>query len=92
MQRNFWASSHRPMWSHGNISWKAKYFLTFIDDSSRKTFFYTMKTKFGVFDKLKVFNSLVEYQTRKNMKVIRCDGGGEYNFKNFNTFCKEMAL
>jgi len=33
----------------------ANYFLTFIDDFSWKTFFYTMKTKFGMFDKLKVF-------------------------------------
>jgi len=36
--------------SHGG----AKYFLTFIDDFFRKTFLYTMKTKFGVLDKLKV--------------------------------------
>jgi hypothetical protein len=31
---------------------------TFVDD--KKTFLYTMKTKFGVFDKLKVFKVLVE--------------------------------
>jgi hypothetical protein len=36
--------------SHG----RAKYFLTFIDDFSRKTFLYTMKIKFGMLDKLKV--------------------------------------
>jgi hypothetical protein len=32
----------------------------FIDDFYKKTFLYTMKTKFGVFDKLKVFKALVE--------------------------------
>jgi hypothetical protein len=74
--------------SHGG----AKYFLTFIDDFSKKTLFYTMKTKFGVFDKLKIFNALVENHIRNKIKVIICDGGGEYNSKNFNTFCKEMAL
>ncbi len=37
-----------------------KYFLTFIDDFSRKTFLYTIKTKFGVFDKIKVFKALIE--------------------------------
>jgi hypothetical protein len=31
-----------------------------IDDFYKKTFLYTMKTKFGVFDKLKVFEDLVE--------------------------------
>jgi hypothetical protein len=74
--------------SHGG----AKYFLTFIDDFSRKTLFYTMKTKFGVFDKLKIFNALVENHIRNKIKVILCDGSGEFNSKNFNTFCKEMAL
>ncbi len=80
------------MWFMATSHGKAKYFLTFINDFSRKTLFYTMKTKFGVFDKLKVFNALVKNHTKKKIKVIICDGGGEYNFKNFNTFCKEMAL
>jgi hypothetical protein len=73
---------------HGGV----KYFLTFIDDFFRKTFFYTMKIKFGVFDKLKVFKVLVENQIRENIKVIKCDGGWECNFKNFNTFYKENAI
>jgi hypothetical protein len=42
--------------SHG----RAKYFLTFIDDFFRKTFSYTMKIKFGKFDKLKIFKAWVE--------------------------------
>ncbi len=41
--------------SHGGV----KYFLTFIDDFSRKTFLYTIKTKFDVFDKIKVFKALI---------------------------------
>jgi hypothetical protein len=36
--------------SHGG----AKYFLTFIDDFSWKTFLYTTKIKFAMLDKLKV--------------------------------------
>jgi hypothetical protein len=42
--------------SHGG----EKYFLTFIDDFSMKIFLYTMKTKFGVLDKLNIFKALVE--------------------------------
>jgi hypothetical protein len=71
---------------------KAKYFLTFINDFFRKTFFHTMKSKFSVFDKLKFFKFSVENQTRKNIKAIKCDGGGEYNSKNFNAFCKENGI
>jgi hypothetical protein len=51
-----------------------------------------MKTKFRVLDKLKVFKALVEYHIEKNIKAIKCDGGGEYNSKNFNTFCKDYDL
>ncbi len=70
----------------------AKYFLTFIDDLSRTTFLYTTKTKFGVFDKLKVFKALVENQIGKKFKTIRYDGGEEYNLKNFNMFYKENNI
>jgi hypothetical protein len=51
-----------------------------------------MKTKFGVFDKLKVFKALIENQIGKKIKAIKCDGGGEYNFKNFNRSCKEDGI
>ncbi len=27
---------------------------------------------------------MVENLTKKKIKVIKCDGGGEYDFKNFN--------
>jgi hypothetical protein len=42
--------------SHGG----EKYFLTFIDDCFMKIFLYTMKTKFGVLDKLNIFKALKE--------------------------------
>jgi isoleucyl-tRNA synthetase len=51
-----------------------------------------METKFVVFDKLKVFKTLVENQIEKKIKMIWCDGGGELNFKNFNVFCKENGI
>jgi hypothetical protein len=42
----------------------AKY-LTFIDDFLKKSFFNTMKTKFGVLNNLKVFKALVKNQIKK---------------------------
>jgi hypothetical protein len=41
---------------HGGV----KYFLIIIDDFSMKTFFCTMKTKFDVTGKLKVFKTFVK--------------------------------
>jgi hypothetical protein len=71
---------------------REKYILTFIDDLLRKTFLYIVKTKFGVFNNLKVFKALVENQIYKCIKVIKCDENWEYNFKNFNAFYKENGI
>jgi hypothetical protein len=51
-----------------------------------------MKIKFGVFNNLKIFKTLVKNQILKFIKVIRCDGNWEYNYKNFNAFYKENGI
>ena len=40
-----------------------KYFVTFIDDHSKKTWIYFLKTKDEVFDRFKEFKALVENLT-----------------------------
>lgn len=62
----------------------AKYFVTFIDDFSRKVFAYFLRSKGEVFDKFIEFKNFVEKQTGKKIKVIRSDDGSEYVNKNFN--------
>jgi len=47
-----------------------KYFFTFIDDKSRKTFVYFLRTKDEVFDKFREFQSMVEKQTGKKIKIL----------------------
>ncbi len=57
-----------------------------------------MKIKFGVFDKFKFFKVSKFWklwkaiQIEKKIKVIKFDGKGEYNSKNFNAFCKENDI
>lgn len=66
----------------------AKYFLLFIDDFTRKTFVYFLKSKNEVFEHFKTFKALVQNQTDRKIKVLRSDNGGEYiNFK-FQAFLK----
>jgi len=90
---NSWVRANGPMWSHGNNnSWKCKYFPTFIDNLFKNIFFYTMKTKFGVLDKFKVFKVLVEYHIENNIKAIRCDGGGKYILRISIHFARIMTL
>jgi hypothetical protein len=49
----------------GSLSGR-EYYLTFIDDYSRKTWIYFLKTKSEVFKRFQEFKALVENQTRKN--------------------------
>lgn len=69
----------------------ALYFVTFIDDHSRKTWIYTLKMKDQVFDVFKQFYALVERQTRKKLKCIRSDNGGEY-IGPFDEYCKQQGI
>jgi hypothetical protein len=53
------------------------YYVSFIDDFSRKTWIYFLRMKSEVFEKFKEFKSLVENPTDKKIKVLRTDNGGK---------------
>jgi hypothetical protein len=59
------------------------YFLTFIDDCSRKTWVYFLKHKSETFDKFKKFKALVEKQCGLSIKILRSDRGGEFKSNRF---------
>ena len=65
------------------------YFITFIDDYSRKTWIYFLKTKESheVLDRFKEFKALVENQTERRIRVIHSDNSGEYISGGFIDFC-----
>ena len=71
---------------------KTRYFLTFIDDKSRMTFVYFLRSKDEVFTKFKEFKSLVENQTGKRIKTLRSDNGGEYTSHNFQRYLKAQGI
>ena len=70
----------------------AKYFVTFIDDNSRKTWIYFLKTKDEVFERFKEFKALVENLTGKWIKKLRLDNGGEYIDKDFTGFYAKEGI
>ncbi len=55
----------------------AEYFLTFID-RTHYTWVYPLKTKDQVFDRFLEWKALVEKSSRKKLKTLRSDNGGEY--------------
>ena len=69
-----------------------EYYITFIDDYSRKTWIYFLKAKSEVFEKFKEFKALIENLSDKIIKTHRSDNGGEYTSKEFEAFCKDSRI
>ena len=69
-----------------------EYYITFIDDYSRKTWIYFLKAKSEVFEKFKEFKALIENLSDKRIKTLRSDNGGEYTSKEFEAFCKDAGI
>ena len=66
--------------------------VTFIDDYSRKTWIYFLKAKSEVFDRFRVFKTLMENQTRRKIGVLRTDNGGEYTSIEFLEYCSAEGI
>lgn len=69
-----------------------KYFLTFIDDHSRKVFTYFVHFKSQVLSIFVNFKVMIENQTGRKIKSIRTDNGGEYMSKAFHTYFRENGI
>ncbi|MCF7184086.1 DDE-type integrase/transposase/recombinase, partial [Corynebacterium sp. MC-13] len=67
------------------------YFVTFIDDCSRKLWVYILKTKDQVLGVFKQFDASVERETGKNIKCICTDNGGKY-IGSFLAYCKKHGI
>ena len=59
------------------------YYVTFIDDHSRKTWLYLLKKKDEIFEKFKEFRLEVETLTKRKIKNLRSDNGGEYTLRAY---------
>jgi transposase InsO family protein len=68
------------------------YYVIFIDDYSRKTWLYLLKTKDEVFSKFQEFKVEIENLTSKKIKTLRTYNGGEYTSKEFVAFCKSTGI
>jgi transposase InsO family protein len=69
-----------------------QYFITFIDDFSRKSFTYFINTKDQAFNKFREFKSQVEKETGRHIKFLRTDRGGEYTSNYFQSYLKNHGI
>ncbi|PNX99782.1 copia-type polyprotein [Trifolium pratense] len=69
-----------------------RYFITFIDDFTKKTWIYFLQKKSSAFDVFKKFKSLVENESSCLIQCLRTDRSGEYTSNEFNEFCKSHGV
>ena len=68
------------------------HYVYFIDDFSHKTWIYFLKGKTEVFNKFKEYKSLVHNQTKRKIKTLQSDNGGEFTSKEFKELYREFGI
>jgi Integrase core domain/GAG-pre-integrase domain len=69
-----------------------RYFVTFIDDKSRATWLYLLKSKEEVFTVFQVFCNMDKNQFSIMVKVLRTDNDTEYANHKFQNFLQEKGI
>lgn len=90
--RSVFSLRHSDVWGPAPVTSDNgfRYFLLFVDDCSRMTWVYFLKSKSEVFEKFTHFYNLVQTQYKKSIQILRSDNGGEYvNSKMQNFFSKK---
>ena len=86
---------HSDLWGAPSVPFslgKCQYFISFIDDYTRKVRIYFLKTKDEAFDKFVEWANLVENQTDKRIKTLRTDNGLEFCNRSFDEFCSQKGI
>ncbi|KAH9779137.1 Integrase catalytic domain-containing protein [Citrus sinensis] len=85
---------HSDLWGPAQTSSLGgnSYFLSIIDDYSRRVWVYVLKHKDQVFSKFKEWKTLVENQTGKKVKKLRTYNGLEFCNQQFNSYCTNEGI
>lgn len=70
----------------------AKYFITFIDDYSRKVYVYFLKNKMDIKSVFQKFKEEVENELERKIKIVRSDNGKEYCNNEFSVFLAASGI
>ena len=85
---------HTDVWGPAQVQYLggSRYYVTFIDDATRKTWVYCIRHKSNVFPTFKKWKYLVENEIRKRLKCLKSDNGGEYYSKEFDSYCSHNGI
>jgi transposase InsO family protein len=81
---------HSDLWCNAPVD--SKYFIIFIDDKSRATWLYLLKSKRDVGTIFKNFCSMDENQFNTTIKVLKTDNDTEYTNHEFQTFLRTKDI
>ena len=70
----------------------SQYYITFIDDSTRKVWVYFLINKSDVFFVFKRWKKEAETQTCLKIKCLKSDNGGEHDSSQFKELCSENGI
>ena len=85
---------HTDVWGPTKVQslGASRYYVTFIDDATRKIWVYCIRQKSDVFDTFERWKDLVENKIGKRLKCLRSDNGGEYCSKEFDSYCSHNGI
>ncbi|GJW94643.1 zinc finger, CCHC-type containing protein [Tanacetum coccineum] len=69
-----------------------RYFLSIVDDYSRRVWVYILRFKHEAFGKFKEWKQLVENQIGRTVKKLRTDNGLEFCNREFKQLCTEGGI
>ena len=69
-----------------------RFYVIFVDDHSRFTKLYLLRTKDEALEMFINYKSEVENQKNKRIKRLRIDRGGEYESNHFKEFCEQNGI
>ena len=68
------------------------YFLLFIDDCTNFSWVYFLSKKSHTFEYFKQFKNMIERQTRKQIKILCSDQGGECRKDELIRYCEDHGI
>ena len=85
---------HSDLWGSSRVASKggAYYFMTIIDDYSRKVWVYCLKSKYQALKVFKTWKAIIENQTNRKVKKLRIDNGLEYCSNQFDSYCNLKGI
>lgn len=88
------AKIHSDLWGPAPVSsfQGMKYYVVFVDDFSRFSWLYPLKKKSEFFTTFLKFQSLVENQFSRKIKIFQSDGGGEFQSAKFIEHLEQCGI